>query len=60
MQLFWLDYNGRRQPYLTLAPGETGVQPTFFSHPWLVADMSGRCVAVYFARRTDAEIVIGR
>ncbi len=60
VQLFWLDYNGRRQPYLTLAPGETGVQPTFFTHPWLVSDLGGRCVAIYFARRDDAEIMIGR
>jgi hypothetical protein len=59
VQLFWLDYDGRRRPHLSLAPGETGVQPTFFSHPWLVADSSGRCVAIYFARRTDSEIVIG-
>lgn len=59
VQLFWLDYDGRRQPHLSLGPGETGVQPTFFSHPWLVADTSGRCIAIYFARRTDSEIVIG-
>lgn len=59
VQLFWLDYDGRRQPYLSLAPGETGVQPTFFSHPWLVADLSGRCLAIYFARRVDTEVVIG-
>lgn len=60
VQLFWLDYDGRRRPYLSLAPGETGVQPTFFSHFWVVADTSGRCLSIYFARRNDTEIVIGR
>lgn len=60
VQLFWLDYDGRRRPYLSLAPGETGVQPTFFSHFWVAADTSGRCLAIYFARRNDTEIVIGR
>lgn len=60
VQLFWLDYDGRRRPYLSLAPGETDVQPTFFSHFWVVADTSGRCLSIYFARRNDTEIVIGR
>jgi hypothetical protein len=60
VQLHWLDYNGRREPRLTLAPGETGVQPTFFTHPWLAADSSGRCVAIYFARRGDFGITIGQ
>lgn len=60
IELFWLDYDGRRRPYMSLAPGETGVQPSFFSHPWLVADRGGRCLGIYYARRGDAEFVIGR
>lgn len=60
VQLFWLDFDGRRRPYLSLTPGETGVQPTFFTHPWVVADLSGRCLAIYDARLNDREIVIGR
>jgi hypothetical protein len=60
IQLFWLDYDGRRRPYLSLGPGETGVQPTFFTHPWVVADTGGRCLAIYYARRTDSEIVVGQ
>ena len=60
VQLFWLDYDGRRRPYLSLGPGETGVQPTFFTHPWVVADQGGRCLAIYYARRTDSEVVIGQ
>ena len=59
VQLFWLDHQGRRQPYTSIGPGETGVQPTFFTHHWVVAEPSGRCLAIYYARRGDAEIVIG-
>jgi hypothetical protein len=59
IQLFWLDYDGRRRPFLSLGPGETGVQPTFFTHPWVVADTSGRCISIYYARNTDRTIVIG-
>jgi hypothetical protein len=60
VQLYWLDYNGRREPRLTLAPGETGVQPTFFTHPWLAADTSGRCLAIYYARRGDFGVTVGQ
>jgi VHL beta domain len=59
IQLFWIDYDGNRRPFLSLGPGETGVQPTFFTHPWLVADSSGRCMAIYYARNTDRTIVVG-
>jgi hypothetical protein len=59
IQLFWLDYDGRRRPFLSLGPGETGVQPTFFTHPWVVADASGRCISIYYARNTDRTIVVG-
>jgi hypothetical protein len=59
IQLFWIDYDGQRRPFLSLGPGETGVQPTFFTHPWVVADGSGRCMAIYYARNTDRQIVVG-
>lgn len=59
IQLFWIDYDGRRRPFLSLGPGETGAQPAFFTHPWVVADTSGRCIAIYYARNTDRTIIIG-
>ena len=59
IDLYWINNDGQRQPFLSLAPGESGVQPTFFTHPWVVADTSGRCLAIYFARNTDRRIVIG-
>jgi len=59
IQLFWIDYDGRRRPFLSLGPGESGVQPTFFTHPWVVADSSGRCMAIYYARNTDRQIIVG-
>lgn len=60
IQLYWIDYDGNRRPFLSLGPGESGVQPTFFTHPWVVADSSGRCLAIYYARNTDRQIVVGR
>jgi uncharacterized protein YkwD len=37
VQIYWLDYEGKRVLYATLAPQESYVQPTYLSHPWLVA-----------------------
>lgn len=38
--IFWLDYNGQRVLYNTLAPGQSYVQQTFLTHPWVIADGS--------------------
>jgi hypothetical protein len=59
IQLFWLDYDGRRRPYQSVGPGEALVQPTFFTHPWVVADLSGRCLSIYYGRRDPTQIDIG-
>lgn len=36
LRLFWLNYNGVRQSYGTIAPGQTTVL-TYATHPWLIA-----------------------
>lgn len=41
--MFWLDYEGRRVLYRRIAPGMSLTQPTFASHPWVIADGDGRC-----------------
>src|SRR5579862_6110343 len=47
VQVYWRDYNGNRVLYMTLPPGAAYVQPTFFTHPWVIADVSNHCIAVY-------------
>jgi hypothetical protein len=49
--LFWLNYSGGAQLYAVLQPGQILVQQTFLTHPWMVTDPEGRCVAVYLARQ---------
>lgn len=39
--VYWLDYDGVRQPYGELAPGQSYVQPTHLTHPWLITDAGG-------------------
>jgi hypothetical protein len=56
LQIFWLDYGGKRQPFGTVPAGKSVDMDTFTSHPWLVADEQGRCVGIY-APRTRDEVV---
>ncbi|HEY3128875.1 MAG TPA: hypothetical protein VGL91_05415 [Acidobacteriota bacterium] len=47
VQIYWLDYNGTRRLYNTLKPAESYVQSTFLTHPWVVTDSRGSCLAIY-------------
>lgn len=47
LQTLWLDYNGKRVFYRDIPPGTSYVQRTFITHPWVVADKSGRCLRLY-------------
>ncbi len=60
VQIFWLDYQGRREPILTLGPGDKARQQTFVTHLWLAADMSGRCIGIYLAPVGQGVASIGR
>jgi hypothetical protein len=47
VQIFWLNYEGKRVLYNTLAPGQSYVQGTFVTHPWLVAMTNGVALVIY-------------
>src|SRR5215470_16186533 len=47
--VFWINYDGQRQLYRTLAPGQSQTFQTFATHPWVVTDATGRCLSVNFA-----------
>jgi hypothetical protein len=49
IHIFWIDYEGQRQLYRTLAPGQSQTFQTFATHPWVLTDASGRCLSVNFA-----------
>jgi dipeptidyl aminopeptidase/acylaminoacyl peptidase len=58
VRLFWLDEEGRRQPYATLAVGERHRQHTFAGHVWLAADAAGRTLAVFEADAAGGDALI--
>jgi hypothetical protein len=49
LQLHWVDYQGKRQSYGTLPPGEQRAQRTYANHVWLVTDESGKDIALFVA-----------
>jgi len=43
VQSIWLDYTGKRVFYRQIAPLTSYVQPTFLTHPWIIANLAGAC-----------------
>jgi hypothetical protein len=58
LHLFWLDSDGKRHPYGTVAPHGRSAQNTFATHVWVVADAQGMAVAVFTAIEKQGLAVI--
>jgi len=58
-QVFWLDYNGNRVLYATLGPGQSFIQQTFLTHPWVIADTSpaATCQEIYLPLQEQAPAI---
>lgn len=59
VDVYWLDYAGERKHYQRLGAGEDYVQPTFLTHPWLVADENGTVLGVYLPTEQPRTVEIG-
>ncbi len=60
LSLFWLGFQGQRVKYQEVPAGETRNQGTFVTHPWVVADPSGRCVRLFqVPSATPIQVTIG-
>ena len=40
----WLNFQGERVFYQTLAPGRGYSQQTYYQHVWAVTDLNGNCI----------------
>ena len=58
IRLYWLDFEGHRQLYSTLASGQSLTQPTYATHPWVVTDENAVCLGTFLARRDPATATI--
>jgi len=54
----WINYEGRRQQYAVLRPGQSYRQQTYVGHPWLVADERGRGLVCFEPARQTLRAVI--
>jgi hypothetical protein len=59
IRTYWLNYDGRRVFYREVPPGQSYVQQTYVTHPWVITDNpQGRCVALYQPQPFAADAVI--
>jgi TIR domain/VHL beta domain len=56
IQVYWLDYNGKRVLFGTLGRGQALTQDTFVTHPWIVTNANGECKAIYMPTSKRLEV----
>src|SRR5487761_2031710 len=59
VDLFWIDPDGKRVAYGSLAAGERKTQHTFAGHVWLVTGWTGNILAVFEAEAKSGVATIG-
>jgi hypothetical protein len=59
MQLWWLDYAGRRRSFGSLAPGQSALKLTYAGHVWIATDLQGRCEGAAVATNGLSELRVG-
>ncbi len=59
VNLFWVDPEGKRVAYGSLAPGERKTQHTFAGHVWLVTGRTGFMLGVFQAEAKPGVATIG-
>ena len=56
LQLYWLNYQGVRQPWETIPAWGTANPLPFVTHPWLLADEAGHCLSIFTTEPGDVTI----
>jgi Concanavalin A-like lectin/glucanases superfamily/VHL beta domain len=56
--VYWINYAGQRVSYNTLGPGQTYVQQTFLTHPWVVTDGANNCLGIWLPTESPGTAVI--
>ncbi len=50
LDIFWVNYEGVEELYTSISPGEAWSQNTYKTHPWVVREKSGLCIAAYHSK----------
>jgi hypothetical protein len=56
--IYWLNYEGKRILYQRLPPGARYVQPTFVTHPWVIATTDNHALMIIQPAPERARITI--
>jgi choice-of-anchor C domain-containing protein len=56
--IYWIDYQGQPRLYAALQPGNSYVQVTYLTHPWLVIDAAERCLGIYLPTARPGRVVL--
>jgi hypothetical protein len=59
-KIYWLDHNGSRVPYATLAPQQMVAFATFITHPWVVTNSADACETIYLPSSSPQQISIDK
>lgn len=60
VQVWWLDFEGKRILYNTLAPDEEYRQQTYLTHPWIITDVKGNALQLVMPEPKPKTVRIGR
>jgi hypothetical protein len=55
VKVYWLNFNGARVFYESLAPSGRIAQPTFVGHNWLIATLGEQCIGIF---KTASESIV--
>jgi hypothetical protein len=47
VDIYWLDFEGDRVHYASLPSRQSYIQPTYFTHPWVVTTRQGMGIAIF-------------
>ena len=63
VSVYWIDYSGQRVFYNSLGPGQSYVQQTFLTHPWVATDganNANNCLGIWLpTESSDTAVITG-
>ena len=58
IRTYWLDHEGHRQFKSEIRPGDSFVQQTYVTHPWVVTSIAKTCMAIFQPEASSAIVVV--
>jgi hypothetical protein len=58
VRIYWIDFQGVRKFYTTVAPGATWRVNTYLTHPWVITDLSDQCIATHIPQSGSWRVTV--